>query len=154
MALWGIHAGKTGGAEKLFLEKNVVALGWKDIGDLTGLPRDRDAFKARMLAAYGDTHKPGMIPVSAGQLFRFIHEMAPGDVVLYPVKGDHLVRVGTVEGPYVYSTDLDATYPHRRTVRWITTIPKASFSTDAMNELGSALSFFSVRNNADEIRGV
>lgn len=32
--LWGIHAGRTGDADSLFLEKNVVAIGWAGLGDL------------------------------------------------------------------------------------------------------------------------
>ena len=30
--LWGIHAGRTGDAETLFLKKNFVALGWPQVG--------------------------------------------------------------------------------------------------------------------------
>ena len=44
-AIWGIHAGKTGDAEKLFLDHAVVALGWSKIGDLSTLAADREAFK-------------------------------------------------------------------------------------------------------------
>ena len=44
--IWGIHAGKTGDAHALFLGKNVVAVGWGAVGDLSALPQDREAFKA------------------------------------------------------------------------------------------------------------
>lgn len=40
--VWGIHARKTGDADTLFLEKNVVALGWKRIPDPSKLPADRE----------------------------------------------------------------------------------------------------------------
>lgn len=43
--LWGIHAGRTGDAHTLFLEKGVVALGWEKMPDLTTLAPDREAFK-------------------------------------------------------------------------------------------------------------
>ena len=36
--LWGIHAGRTGDADHLFLVQNVIALGWEDAGDLSKLP--------------------------------------------------------------------------------------------------------------------
>ncbi len=34
-ALWGIHGGRTGDANSLFLEKNVIAVGWAAAGDLS-----------------------------------------------------------------------------------------------------------------------
>jgi hypothetical protein len=38
----GIHAGRTGDADQLFLKQNVIALGWADVGDLSKLPADRE----------------------------------------------------------------------------------------------------------------
>ncbi len=81
--LWGIHAGKTGDADHLFLTHNVIALGWVDVGDLSKLPADREAFKARVKECYPD-HKEGYFPVAGGQLFRFVHEVKTGDYVVYP----------------------------------------------------------------------
>lgn len=74
VVLWGIHAGKTGDADRLFLKKNVIAIGWAKMGDLGALTPDREAFKAQLAQAYPDT-KAGAIPVNAGQMFRFMHEM-------------------------------------------------------------------------------
>lgn len=45
VSIWGIHAGKTGDADSLFLKKNCVAIGWTKMGDLTKLAADRDTFK-------------------------------------------------------------------------------------------------------------
>ena len=42
--LWGIHGGRTGDAELLVPEKNVVAIGWHKIGDLGKLQPTREAF--------------------------------------------------------------------------------------------------------------
>lgn len=36
--LWGIHGGRTGDADGIFLKKNQVALGWDAMGDLAALP--------------------------------------------------------------------------------------------------------------------
>jgi restriction system protein len=81
---WGIHAGKTGDAESLFEKKNVVALGWEKMGDLSPL-KTREDFKKRYEKVYPDT-KVGAIPVSAGQLYRFVREMKIGDIVIFPLK--------------------------------------------------------------------
>jgi restriction system protein len=76
-SLWVTRAGKKGEAEPLFFGENVVALGWSEMGDLSTLPDDRDAFKSRMTEAC-DTVKPNAIPVCAGQLYRFVYERRLG----------------------------------------------------------------------------
>jgi predicted restriction endonuclease len=42
--IWGIHAGRTGDAHTLFLQRGVIAIGWKAMGDLSAIPANRDAF--------------------------------------------------------------------------------------------------------------
>lgn len=150
-ALWGIHAGKTGDANTLFLKKNCVALGWAKMGDLSALKGDREAFKAQIAKSYPGT-KPGAIPGNAGQLFRFIYEMKPGDLVIYPSKHDRHVHIGRVEGAYQYDPVTEPGYPHRRSVAWLKDLPRTHFSQGALYEIGSAMSLFSVKNYADEYR--
>jgi restriction system protein len=149
--LWGIHAGKTGDADSLFLKKNCVALGWQKMGDLAAIKADREAFKAKVAATYPDA-KPGAIPNNAGQLFRFVHEMKAGDWVIYPSKRDRLIHLGRVEGDYAYDPQTEPGYPHRRAVKWLKAVPRTHFSQGALYEIGSAISFFMVKNYADEYR--
>jgi restriction system protein len=149
--LWGIHAGKTGDADSLFLEKNCIAVGWVKMGDLSPLKADRDAFKARVAEVYPEK-KPGAIPNNAGQLFRFVHEMKPGDIVVYPSKSDRQVHLGRVEGGYTYDPQTEPKYPNRRAVKWLRSVVRTHFSQGALFEIGSALSLFLVRNYADEFR--
>ncbi len=59
-AIWGIHSGRTGEADSLFLKHNMIALGWNKMGDLVTLPSDREAFKVRVAKVYTD-HKPALI---------------------------------------------------------------------------------------------
>ena len=108
---WGIHAGKTGDADTLFLKKNFVAVGWIKIGDLSSLKAEREAFKERVAEAYPDK-KPGAIANNAGQLFRFVHEMRNGDNVIYPSKHDRQIHIGQIIGPYRYEPSIEAGYPH------------------------------------------
>ncbi len=82
---WGIHAGKTGDAETLFESKSVVAIGWEQMGDLSGL-KTRDDFKQRYEKVFAGV-KPGAIRINAGQLYRFVREMKLADSVIFPLKG-------------------------------------------------------------------
>jgi len=59
--LWGIHGGKTGDADHLFLKRKHIALGWRDVGDLSRIKPDREAFKTIVAETYPDA-KPGAIP--------------------------------------------------------------------------------------------
>lgn len=147
--IWGIHGGRTGDADSLFLKKNRIALGWAAAGNLGTLKADREAFKAHLTKTYPDK-KPGAIPVDAGQLFRFVHEMKDGDIVVYPSRRDRQVHVGRVEGSYQYDPSGEATYPNRRAVKWLQAIPRTKFSQGALHEIGSAMSLFLVKNYADE----
>jgi restriction system protein len=65
MVLWGIHGGRTGDADTLFLKNHVVAVGWAKAGDLGQLKADREAFKKALAAAFPD-EKPGAIPTTPG----------------------------------------------------------------------------------------
>ena len=151
ITLWGIHAGKTGDAETLFLKKNYIALGWSQMGDLSTLKPDREAFKARVASAYPGK-KPGAIPNNAGQLFRFVHEMKAGDLVVYPSKSDRKINLGRVSGEYRYDPTTEPGYPNLRSVVWLKSLPRTHFSQGALYEIGSAISLFQVKNYADEFR--
>ena len=150
-AIWGIHGGKTGDADKLFLHGNCIALGWQLVGDLKVLKPDREAFKAKIAAVYPGK-KPGAIPVDAGQLFRFVHEVHIGDLVAYPSKADREIHLGRIEGEYHHVVDTDVTYPQRRSVKWLRSVPRTQFSQGALYSVGSAMSFFLLTNYSDEFR--
>ena len=147
--LWGIHAGATGDADKLFLKNNVVALGWKDMGDLGVLQPDRDAFMKRLLEA-GPDRKKGYYPLAAGQVFRFVHEAKIGDLVIYPSKRDRQVHISEITGAYYYDPKTEPGYPQHRPVKWLKTFPRTKFSQGALYEIGAAMSFFQVKNYAHE----
>ncbi len=147
--LWGIHGGRTGDADSIFLKHGHVALGWARLGDLSKIPANRDAFKNRLKEAYPD-EKPGKYAIDTGQLFRFVHEMKDGDLVAYPSKIDKRIHLGEISGPYKYIEKGADGYPHRRPVKWLKDFPRTKFTQGALYEIGSAMSFFQVKNYAEE----
>lgn len=151
--IWGIHAGRTGDADSLFLKKDCIAIGWEEMGDLSALKPDREAFKVKVAEVYPKA-KAGAIPNYAGQVFRFVHEMKPGDLVVYPSKRDRQVHLGRVEGGYRYDPAMNPGYPQVRAVKWLRAVPRTHFSQGALYEIGSAMSLFQVKNYADEFRAV
>lgn len=151
--IWGIHAGKTGNADALFKQRNCVAIGWAKMGNLAEIPGTREAFKERYQLAYPEA-KPGAIPTASGVSYRFVHEMKPGDLVVYPSKADRQVNIGRITGDYVHDASQEPSYPQRRAVTWLKSVPRTRFSQGALYEIGSALSMFQIKTYADEFRAV
>lgn len=150
-AMWGIHGGQTGDADTLFLKQHMVALGWENMGDLANLPPDREAFKNEVARIYPND-KLQAVRNNAGQLFRFVHEMQINDLIIYPSKRDKLIHIGRVTGNYIYQKDPSNSYFNRRPVEWIKHLLRTQFSQGALYEIGSAMSFFQVKNYAEEFR--
>jgi restriction system protein len=147
--IWGMHAGKNGEADPIFLKKNAVALGWDEIGDLSKINSDRESFKEVINRAYPNK-KQISTAIDAGQLFRFAYEIQPGDLIIYPSKRDREVHMGRIDGNYFFVPGEE--YVHRRPVKWIKSFPRTRFSQGALYEIGSAISLFQVKNNSDEFR--
>ena len=145
---WGFHIYASGDS---LVKKGYIALGWYEMGDLGSLVATREAFKAKVLEVYGD--KPSNTN-SAGQLYRFVHEMKSGDFVIYRSKVDKQIHIGKVKGNYEYKPALNAEYCNVRTIEWLKTLPATLFSQGALYELGSALTLFQVRNYAAEYQAV
>ena len=145
--IWGIHAKD----EQLFLKGNMIAIGWQAMGDLSKIDASREAFKVKYEEIYPDAKK-GSIATSAGMLYRFCYEAKPGDYVVFPSKFNREVNIGIIEGDYVYKPQTE--FGNTRTVKWLKHLPRTVFSQGALYEIGSAMTFFSVKNYADEFMGV
>ena len=85
--VWGIHTMD----DPLFLNQNLIAIGWEEMGDLSAISTSRDAYKEKYIAAYPDAKK-GSIATSAGMLYRFVHEVQEGDYVVFPSKIDRKIN--------------------------------------------------------------
>ena len=142
--IWGIHTQD----DNLFLKGNVIAIGWHEMGDLSQIDANRDAFKDKYVQAYPDAKK-GSIATAAGMLYRFCYEVQIGDYIVFPSKSNREVNIGTVEGNYVFDPS-QIEYVQTRKVKWLKHLPRMSFSQGALYEIGSAMSFFMVKNYADE----
>lgn len=142
--IWGIHTMN----DALFLNDNIIAIGWRDMGDLKQIEGNRDAFKERYNKVYPDSKK-GAVANGAGMLYRFVYDVQIGDFIVFPSKIDRRINIGTIESDYIYNPDATE-YVQQRKVKWLKHLPRTSFSQGALYEVGSALSFFAVKNYADE----
>lgn len=73
--------------------------------------------------------------------------------MVFPSKSNREVNIGVVDGDYVYDHS-QAEYVQTRKVKWLKHLPRMSFSQGALYEIGAAMSFFAVKNYADEYLSV
>jgi restriction system protein len=129
-----------------------VSLGWPDMGDIFALPNNREAFKERLAQTHPNT-KAGAIPVDAGTLYKFVHEIGEGDFIVYPSKHNRLVNIGKVTGKKWHSSSgfpWSGDLPNHVEVSWLGHFPRSDFSQSALNEIGSFITLFRVRQHANE----
>ncbi len=146
MNVWGIHMGEKVGSSPL--DNNYVGIGWVKLGNLQKNSQSRDKLKKVLLEMYLDIKK-GAIPQNAGVLFRFVNEIQPKDIIIYPSK-DRMVNIGLVVGKYIYVEVDEHDYPNHLPVQWLGSFPRSDFSQSALNEIGAALTLFSVKSNSNE----
>lgn len=142
--VWGIHTKD----DNLFLKNSIIAIGWSEMGNLSLIGTNRDAYKKRYAQVYPNAKK-GSIATAAGMLYRFVNEVQSGDYVIFPSKSNREVNIGIIEGDYLYNPN-HTEYVQTRKVKWVKHLPRMAFSQGALYEIGSAMSFFSVKNYADE----
>ncbi len=82
-------------------------------------------------------------------LYRFALEVQIGDYIVFPSKINREINIGTIESDYIYNPD-EEVYVQQRKVKWLKHLPRTVFSQGSLYEIGSAMSFFSVKNYADE----
>ncbi|MFD9433051.1 CBS domain-containing protein [Streptomyces sp. NPDC060002] len=140
MRAWVVRAGANGEREQAALEEGMLLAGWVELGDLTGTAT-RDDIKAAVAAAYAD-EGPYTVGNWTGQLYRFVHEIQPGDFVVLPLKS-WKVAVGRVAGDYEHRADAPEGLRHVRRVEWLVKdVDRQSIQSDLQNSMGSLLTVF------------
>lgn len=142
--VWGIHTTQ----ENLFLPNNIIGIGWEEMGNIKCAGDNRDDIKKKYAEIYPDATS-GSIATCVGMLYRFVYEVQIGDYVVYPSKADRKINIGVIESDY-YNEPAENKYTQRRKVKWLKSFPRTDFSQGALYEVGSALTFFQVKNYADE----
>ncbi len=119
--VWLIRAGQQGRAEELAVSEGVAIVGWSELGPLTP-EMSRDEIKAMISTAYGE-QSASSLSGQASSPYRFIHEVAVGDLVVLPLlTHPRHVAIGRITGPYVHRPDkrfFDLDAVNTRSVNWI-----------------------------------
>ncbi len=101
----------------LMRDGSCVAIGWADLGDLSGYERDT-ATREKLIKLLGERYpgSPKQQGKSASQILQFVKGIARGETVL-ACDGSKVLGVGRVTGDYRHEPGSD--FPHRRPVEWL-----------------------------------
>lgn len=136
-----------------FEERSAAGVGWDDVGDLTSVTTVEAILKL-VRDAYPQA-RPGWHITSAHQLHKFRNVMDVGHRVVTYDPGNRRYVLGTVDGPYQYSTDVLPACAHIRKVAWQKHVWRDLLTTGTRNTLGSTLAIFepgdAVLNELDDV---
>jgi restriction system protein len=150
VAIWVTRAGRSGEQEQFALDKDVAAIGWDDIPDLSRL-HNRDELLPLLKSTYPEEAE-NTLKNWETQLWAFSHRIKSDDLVVLPRKRTSTVAIASVIGPYRHDPAAPTGARHQLPVRWIQTdIPRQSIDSDLRFSIGGAMTVFPVsRNRAEE----
>jgi restriction system protein len=94
---WTVRAGADGENEDLGLKEGIVAIGWSETADLTGITREQ--LRAILEEKHSDA-SPKRIINWTGQVWSFINGIQIGDLAILPLKRRAAIAIGRVESGY------------------------------------------------------
>ena len=129
-----------------FQEKNIVAIGWQELGDLSNL-KNKDDIKQLIDKTY-DHEKPRARAIWVGQVTRFRFDFSKGDFTLSYDPDGRKYLVGEIISDYRYDDKFPL--PHIRDVKWLGEVDRDSLSASTKNTLGSISTIFDVGKDAQK----
>jgi 5-methylcytosine-specific restriction enzyme B len=121
---WKISLGASGVEEQVYdaaIAGNYVVLGWGGNEDWSDpIYDDIEAVQRK----WDEVGPPDSHSSNVRQLWPFRSKMRVGDIVIVPFGNSAFRAVGEVTGEYEYAPTGEATYNHRRVVRWLLVLDK------------------------------
>lgn len=139
MRAWMVRAGADGQREQQALAAGNLLPGWTAVrADLSKF-ESQHALRTELRSVYGDAKSERTLGSWAGQMWRFVNEMADGDVVVMPMKSDWgMFAVGKIMGSYNFEPNAAPGCQHTRSVNWSTHLrPKDTLGPDLQASLGA-----------------
>jgi AAA domain (dynein-related subfamily) len=156
--VWCCRAGAEG-QEELALDQNVAVIGWSSLGPLS--PELSLEEIKKKIEEVKHEHRTQSQAMQAGEIYRFIHEISEGDLVVLPRKNPaSRVAVGRVAGKYEHRDDgpfATVNAQNTRPVDWLAKdLPYERFDSDLRAAFGqrASLSEITKPNAAQRILDV
>ncbi|HEU0118806.1 MAG TPA: restriction endonuclease [Alphaproteobacteria bacterium] len=149
--MWLIRAGRKGVYFDDFKEKNIVAIGWSDAGNMVHL-KNREEFFKHICSTFPENSRQSN-HVASSQIYRFMHEIKISDHVITYDSANRIYIVGEIASAAEYNSSiLDGEYSNIRKVSWKGTVERDKLSSATKYSLGAIQTLFQVASeNAEEI---
>ena len=147
--MWFVRAGRNGIYAEHFIQSEVVAIGWGEVGGITPEMSD-DEIRRRFEGHWPDEKHQTRI-TWAGQVKRFLREVAVGDRVTMYDPETRLYHTGNILAPAVLQSrmiDSQERPEFVRNVSWTGSRSRDELSRTTRNTLGSSLTLFLVSKSA------
>lgn len=143
--IWMVRAGRRGRLCPEFLEKNIVAISYGDIGDLSAIS-NLNNLKEVIKKIHLDVRE-ATINSQAGQIYHFLFDFKKDqDYVLTYDKESREYHIGKIIGEYEYNKKL-IEFEHIRKVNWVSKISRDDLSSSTRYSLGSRLAIFNLNED-------
>ncbi len=152
--IWMIRA-EGGRMLDQFRARGAVSVGWGEAGDLTAAP------SAAAIETALRAHRPANeAKQGASVLWRFVHDIAPGDTVVTYDPEARLYHVGTIRGPARFEAAAPLAvgagedrivHPYLRDTDWTHTVHRDTLGQALRNTLGNISTLFRIRDGGAEL---
>jgi len=139
--MWMVRSGEGGILFEDFKKKGIIAIGWKEVGDLTKMLKWTE-IEEKVKKAFPESSK-GYIGMTTGQITRFRIDFKFGDYVITYNPQERKYLVGEIVSDYEYNQNLTK-FHNIRKVKWLGEIDRDKLSTQTKNSLGSIATIFEV----------
>lgn len=119
---WKISPGEKAILWDDWQQNHLIAIGWPLMGDVRNLSASEMEAKRLEVTQHPETHR--YTPESVKQLWRFAHDIKPGDRVIANKGTTQVLGVGIVTGECEFDSQAEH-YLHRIPVKWTNVTPKA-----------------------------
>jgi restriction system protein len=144
--VWMVRAGRDSVFIDEFLSRQMVAIGWAKLGDLSSV-HSREQMSQLVEQCWPEDNK-FQHSTSVGQVYRFREELLPGKIVVTYDSSRRIYHLGTVTGDYVYHPEYDPELVHTRAVAWEREIPRDELTAESKNSLGAISTIFCISSTA------
>src|SRR6185503_21256919 len=113
-----VRAGQGGAFADLFLEENCAGVDfWSEVFDAPPTNSSREEIAAAIQKAQPQLSRP-KLSSAAGQFYRFLHELAPGDELLTYDPARRIYYSGQLSSKAPWNAKSGSPLPTRREVQW------------------------------------
>ncbi|PAV05482.1 restriction endonuclease [Methanobacterium bryantii] len=128
-----------------FKSKNIVAIGWDEIGDLSAC-KSHNAVKKLVNKKYPE-FKEGKVNITASQINKFRFEFNKGEYVVSYNPEERIYLIGEISSDYIFKEN-STRHNHIREVKWIGNVNRDDLSVSTRNTLGAISTIFEINGDA------